>query len=257
MNVGKVQHKIGPAACQSILVLHALGGCDTTSAVFGIGKGFVYKHFNNDERNSSNLEIMQSPSSTVQQVSHAGIQLMISMYGGKSADSLPGLRYAAYCRQVSSSLRGLQPERLPPSHNAGHYHILRVHFQAVDWKLLHGTHALDPLSWGWKLEKGRYEPVMSDQPIAPEDILTVVRCACQTSKCDSGRCSCKSNGLHCVAACRHCHGTDCCNSDTQVTIAAGATSCSEDDEKEVGSRSDFSECIYYDALDYGDEEVVV
>jgi hypothetical protein len=145
INIGRIQQIIGPTACRSILVSHALGGCDTTSAMFGVGKGTVYNQFKNDERNRVNFDVMQCPSATAEEVSHAGIQLMIDVYGGKSVDTLQDLRYSNYCRQVSSSLRGLQPERLPPSHNAAYYHVLRVHYQSVAWKLLDGTPALDPL----------------------------------------------------------------------------------------------------------------
>jgi len=117
-------------------------------------------------------------------------------------DTLPGLRHSTYCRQVSASLSGVHPERLPPSHNAAYFHVLRVHLQAESCELLEAMSALEPLSWGWRLYNGRYESVKSDQPIAPDDILKVVRCACH--KCDTGRCSCRSSGLKCVAACHHC-----------------------------------------------------
>ena len=134
-----------------MLVLHALGGCDTTSALYGIGKGKVYTLFKDDERNQVNLEILHSPYASVEEVTRAGIPLMVELYGGKSGDTLSGLRYAAYCKRVSSSFHGLQPERLPPSEDAARLHILRVHLQAVTWKLLGGEPLLQPLSWGCKV----------------------------------------------------------------------------------------------------------
>jgi len=38
IKVQSVQGKIGTDACQVILAAHALGGCDTTSAIFGSTK---------------------------------------------------------------------------------------------------------------------------------------------------------------------------------------------------------------------------
>jgi hypothetical protein len=37
-----VQDRIGLRACQRLPAVHAMGGCDTTSAIFGHGKGTVY-----------------------------------------------------------------------------------------------------------------------------------------------------------------------------------------------------------------------
>ena len=42
INVSAVQMKIGNSACERILAVHAMGGCDTTSAIFGLGKGTVF-----------------------------------------------------------------------------------------------------------------------------------------------------------------------------------------------------------------------
>jgi hypothetical protein len=41
ISVGNMQLKLGTFACQHILLAHAFGGCDSTSAIFGIGKGTV------------------------------------------------------------------------------------------------------------------------------------------------------------------------------------------------------------------------
>jgi hypothetical protein len=39
MDINALQKHIGKSPCQQILVLHAFGGCDTTSAIFMHGKG--------------------------------------------------------------------------------------------------------------------------------------------------------------------------------------------------------------------------
>ena len=53
------------------------------------------------------------------------------------------------------------------------------------------------------------------QPVAPDNIIRVVRCNCKETKkrcCTSAECSCKSNGLKCLSACGYCHGDGCDNS---------------------------------------------
>ena len=39
LNIGRVCQKLGEDLCNSILFVHAFLGCDTTSRVFGYGKG--------------------------------------------------------------------------------------------------------------------------------------------------------------------------------------------------------------------------
>ena len=53
------------------------------------------------------------------------------------------------------------------------------------------------------------------QPVAPDDIMSVVRCNCKETKkgcCTTKRCSCRSTGLKCVSSCGNCKGYNCDNS---------------------------------------------
>ncbi len=61
--------------------------------------------------------------------------------------------------------------------------------------------------WGWKLHQAsnKFDPIMTDQPAAPDDMLKFVRCKC-TKGCTAALCSCRKNGLFCVSACAHCRG---------------------------------------------------
>jgi hypothetical protein len=198
---------------------------------------------------------MQSPCASADEVTHAGIRLMAALYGGKSKDNLQILWYTGYCRQVSSSLRGIQPERLAPSQNAAYFHVLHVHLQAVSWKTLGAQPVLHPPAWGWKIDDGRYEPIMSDQAIAPDDILTVVRCACLPGKCDTERCSCRRNGIECVAACRNCRGTDYYNARARVVFDED-NSDDDDDSRQLTVENLLPDFKHAYEMDYADEETV-
>jgi hypothetical protein len=79
------------------------------------------------------------------------------------------------------------------------------------WKNL-SSDIIDPKTWGLKLSNNLLEPIMSDQPIAPDEILNVVRCSCK-SGCTSRLCSCRTNGLKRVSACSNCHGENCPNNE--------------------------------------------
>jgi hypothetical protein len=86
---------------------------------------------------------------------------------------------------------------------------MRVHLQAVVWGTL-GRSALKPTQWGWGLNNGRLVPVQIEGQVAPDSVLTVVRCKCK-GDCSSALCSCKKHGLQCVTVCSNCHSTDCSN----------------------------------------------
>ena len=107
----------------------------------------------------------------------------------------------------------VDPERLPPSPRAAHFHGLRAHLQIITWKLLDDDHLkLKPEEWGWKLTENGYAPIASDIVAAPENILKIIRCACKEN-CTTNRCSCRKNGLQCTSTCVNCQGQDCNNSE--------------------------------------------
>lgn len=191
------------------MVLHAFGGCDTTSAIFGHGKGTVFSKLSGNKSLSADIETLQNPAAQPDNVVQAGLHLMLALYGGKQTDTPGSLRYAAYSKMISKSLSRLQPERLPPSERVTCFHALRVHFQAVTWKTL-GVYSADATLWGWRLDGKELVPITTDQAIAPDDIMNIIRCKCKTD-CSSSQCSCRKNNLKCVSACGNCHGTDCTN----------------------------------------------
>ena len=62
---------------------------------------------------------------------------------------------------------------------------------------------MDPREWGWKEEGGKYIPLLTDNPAAPEFLLNIIRCTCKTG-CTSKRCRCVKHGLPCTEACGQC-----------------------------------------------------
>ena len=82
--------------------------------------------------------------------------------------------------------------------------------------------ALDPQDWGWRLEGNSLVPVMTDTEPAPDELLNVIRCGCRatsTNPYSGKKCSCRSNGLKCVVACRGCRGTECQNGEAAELVA--------------------------------------
>ena len=108
----------------------------------------------------------------------------------------------------------LELEKTPPTSRAAYYHALRAHHQVTIWKLLNNNEMHSKAEdWGWKLDDNNYCPIMTDNEVAPECVLQVIRCKCKSSKnqCGTKRCSCRKHGLSCVTTCSDCHGEDCEN----------------------------------------------
>ena len=136
---------------------------------------------------------------------------MTIIYGCKDGQSLDHMRYTKYMQLSVHGRPG--PESLPPTKRAAYFHILRVHLQTVQWKLLR-TDPLDATDWGWLIQDGQYVPIPTNLKVAPDDVLNVIVCECKnTSSCKTKNCTCHSYGSHCVPACKHCYGQTCTNAE--------------------------------------------
>jgi hypothetical protein len=128
IDIGQLTKRMGPAACQKILVSHAFGGCNATSAIFCHSKG---KLFTRIQAMSKHVEVLQNAKSSMPDVCRAGRALMVTAYGGKVDYKLALMRYADYSRMIASTGGSYVAERLPPTEDAAELHALRVHHQAV------------------------------------------------------------------------------------------------------------------------------
>ena len=212
-NIKKAKNSLGSYTCQHILFLHAILGCDTTSRLFGIGKGSVLKKFKTNTVLKQSAEVFDSLSASAHDIQSAGDRFLVAMYNGKN-ETLDTLRHKKYCERVATSPKRLEPRNLPPTMAAAKYHSLRVYLQICQWK--DSDCDLEPTSWGWTISESGMVPIMTDLPPAPESLLNVIRCNCSTD-CSSGRCTCQKHGMKCSPACGQCHGSACSNASPFVT----------------------------------------
>ena len=238
ISIASLQEKIGVNACDLLPIIHSFSGCDSTSSIFGHGKGSIFKHVTENEHLQKYCRAMQSEASSPKQVGDAGVATMIVLYGGKDK-TLGSLRYDKYC--LMSLQRRFLPESLPPSESATRLHSMRAHFQAVVWTSL-GSSTIKPSDWGWTLHDDHLLPLQIDGDVAPESVLKVIRCSC-TSRCMHSSCSCRKHGLQCVSVCKHCHGTDCANVTVDITDPSGTVDSSNTG---IFSVADLPDIVYDD-----------
>lgn len=207
------QSALDKTVAQHILFLHAMSGCDTTSALFNQGK---IKCVNTLQKNPGLIDIIQgfkNPEASQEEIVYAGEQFLIALYGsGRKKDtSLNKVRYRHYITSAYKTTANIAS--LPPTEAAARQHSLRVFFQVQKWL----GHEKIPEEWGWKPSKNGLMPVTTLQPPAPEAILNYISCKCKTG-C-RGSCGCRKAGLYCSQICLNCEGT-CENLEKEYCVDA-------------------------------------
>ena len=263
--VRAVREATGETATRQLLAVHALSGCDTTSALYGHGKGSVFRKITKTSDTLPLTDVLSSIHATQSQVAEAGLKLLVLLYGGKPGDTLDHMCYTAYMSLIATGKTRPRPEHLPPTERAAYFHVLRSHLQIIQWQSLMMVE-LKPEEWGWHVKNSMYIPVPTDIQPAPEDVLTVITGKCKTSKkpCSSQLCSCCRHGLHCVAACKHCNGEDCENASeitpTPVDMSLDCNDVDDDDDDDQDETLDevsmTGDCELFTDAVWIDEEIV-
>ena len=189
-SIKAVKEQLGPEICSNILFLHAVLGCDTTSHLYGIGKGTSLKKFKLSRHFRKQAKVFATESATPKEISTVGEQALVILYNGTPGESLDYLRYKRFYEKVSTNTSCIHPQTLPPTSAAAKYHSLRVYFQILEWK--GSGDKISPLEWRWKKSDGKLMPVLIDLPPAPDELLKMMRCNCHTD-CSSVRCTCKKH----------------------------------------------------------------
>ena len=194
--------------CGNILFIHAILGYDTTSRLYGIGKGISLNKFITEVKFREHAKVFDDISASKEDIIAAGEKALVCLYNGKDEEGLDGMRYCRYCEKVSTRTSQAQPQSLPPTSAAAMYHRMRVYLQVHQWK--GEGELLSAEEWGWKISDDQLLPIMTHLQPAPEALLRVVRCNC-SSDCSTMRCSCRKHNLDCSIACGQCRGSGCTN----------------------------------------------
>jgi len=125
---------VGNRLAKQLPVIHAVSGCDTTSALFGHGKSTVLKKISKHADSDALARTLLSATASVDEVARDGLRLLSIIYGCEQ-QSLDHVRYVTYMNMLAHSSIRPRPEKLPPTERAAYFHVLRVHLQAVQWHL--------------------------------------------------------------------------------------------------------------------------
>ena len=102
-DIKQVKTDLGSFTCKNILFLHSLLGCDTTSRLYGIGKGTSLKKFKGNVVLQQAARCFDSPHLTHAQIQSAGENSLIVKYNGKQNKLLNDLCHRKYCEKIATS----------------------------------------------------------------------------------------------------------------------------------------------------------
>ncbi|CAH3016307.1 unnamed protein product, partial [Porites evermanni] len=187
INLKSIADALGPTKTAALPAFHALTGADVTGSFSGKGKATCWDEFDN-----ASTPILQA-------LANLGLeQLVCRMYQPKTdIKTVKALRWSLFKKNQAES------ERLPPTQAALHQAILRAHYQLLVWNNDHVANPVlpSPEGYGWQDEDGKWVPVMTNLPPAPEATIQLVRCKCAKSRCSNNRCQCQKAGLVCTDLC--------------------------------------------------------
>lgn len=193
------------AVKQNLLFLHAISGCDTTSAFYRQGKLKFVQLLEKNTALQEAVKIFHHADADPEDLISAGQLFLAALYSPKADEtSLDKIRHEIFSKSIIKPTFNLAS--LPPTNAAAAQHILRVYLQIQGWY----DRPKDPLSWGWRRTDLGLLPTMNTKDPAPAEILNTVFCGC-TKGC-TGKCSCRKVDMKCSTICLNCHAQSCSNS---------------------------------------------
>ena len=216
----KLVHAAGGGDVLSVVLpLHSLFGCDTTSAISGLGKiKCVNKAANNPKYAGWLGRFCQPLDGDVEEFKallvEDAVNVLLFTYNEKikPGTQLNEVRYRTFADRAKKSIRAVDLKGLPPTLGAFKQHVYRSYLQCRQWM---GDDSLDPSDWGFKQQALVQMPVASRNHVAPRALLLMFACGCAQDACKDNRCSCRKNGVACTDLCTKCRGLSCENEATE------------------------------------------
>ena len=140
------------------------------------------------------------------------------------------VRQKMWANKVGQSVDGAPKlASLPPTNEAFNENVARAHLQVAVWgnALQPEPPAIYATALGWSLEEAPKTlfptTLPSDTPLAPDDLLKLVRNSCSSeTPCKTQRCGCSSASLACSVF-SACHGGQCCFNERTSKLFRQAT----------------------------------
>lgn len=229
VEVHDVLRELDRKLCRALPALHAITGCDSTSALAGIGKKKGWQVLLHNEQHQDSLGLLGSQQSLSDDIATQCEAFICDLYprSRMKPHTLNELRYFLFCQN-----RKQKNELLPPTSDSLLQNLKRVKYQTFVLRkaLTAIQHLPQPESNGWVREDSSLKPVYMSKEPASSSLLELMTCTCQ-SGCQRN-CSCDNTGLSCSEACYCMASSDMCRNSHGVLLDFVSDSNSEDSSSE-------------------------
>ncbi|MES9882793.1 MAG: hypothetical protein ABW185_18145 [Sedimenticola sp.] len=182
---------------------HAVSGCDTVSQFSGHGKKSTWKVFEGKPGLLKGLGTGLLSEDVIANVEEFVCRIYSPSGEVKCVNELR-------CRLFQKGT--VEPEKLPPTHDALVQHVKRAHFQTMVWMKasLPYQDMISPIEHGWTrdIDSKTLKPVLTTIDPLPKSCIETISCGCKS--CATSRCGCRSKGMRCTPACA-CYDNVCHN----------------------------------------------
>ncbi|XP_078492496.1 uncharacterized protein LOC144748319 [Ciona intestinalis] len=200
-------NRLGRQKSKSLLMFHALTGCDQVSFFAGRGKKTAWdtwKHF--EDVTPAFKSLSEAPDlADVDQSLPVLERFVVLLY-----DRVSTCSYVDDCRRELFTKKGRSIESLPPTRAALLEHVRRAAYQAGHcWgqSLVASPELPNPNNWGWQTSAEGFVPFWTNLSEVSSTSRELIKCGCNPEKGCRGRCKCVQSELQCTALCK-CNG-DC------------------------------------------------
>ena len=90
-NIQDTKSKLGESICNNILFIHAIFGCDSTSRIYGLGKGMALRIFEQSEGFRKSAAVFCQKDATKEDVVDAGEAVLLCLFKGTRGEGLDKL----------------------------------------------------------------------------------------------------------------------------------------------------------------------
>ena len=181
LNISKLNKKLGHRVCSSLLSLHALTGCDTTSSLKGIGKIKLLKILEKYPMFHETLEKI-GENWIIDEDTYLQIEMFICcLYGYPKTSQINDVRLLLLKKKCVEndkldSSKNIDLGALPPCRGSLKQHVMRTNYQVAVWKHANENYPEIPdcTLHGWKKEGDFVEPVWTEEDVLPKKLIDLM-----------------------------------------------------------------------------------
>ncbi|KAK3754209.1 hypothetical protein QZH41_003313 [Actinostola sp. cb2023] len=167
--VHEVCRSLGQRMCSALPACHALTGCDSISALAGIGKKKAWNVLCRNHVHQETLSMLGEEHELDENIAAKCESFVCDLYPSlkRTPETTDELRYLMFCQKRQTN------ETLPPISDSVRQHIMRANYQTYVWrKSLDAMQDLPPPEGhGWKIEDSTLKPMFMTKEPAPKSLL--------------------------------------------------------------------------------------